>query len=210
MASRETITKIIGVLAQFFPGFSGKQTDDGWQGMIGAYYLVLHDIDDALIERAALDLGSRARFFPAAGELRQAAFDLADLADDIPTAQDAWAEVTQALRRGFFYDTSKGWSEPRAPTPEDWSHPAIQQALDGIGGWAALRTSDNPTADRARFVEAYTVYAGRDRQARRMLPAVREAVGQIRAGRPLALPEIVRHITDRGVPVLDLRALEPA
>lgn len=215
MATRETVTRIIGVLAQFYPAFARTQDADAWQALIAAYHLVLYDLEGDLLERAALDLGGRARFFPAAGELRQAALDLADLGQDIPTAQDAWAEVSKRLRRGGFYVRDEwGAYQRRAPRAEDWSHPLIQRALDGVGGWQALKDPQaNAAADRARFFEAYNVYAARDRQDRGMLPCVRQAVERIRAGngargQPLALPEIIAGITERGAPVISPSALE--
>lgn len=210
MASWETVGKVIGVLAQFFPAYANKRNADDWRATITAYYLVLCDIDDEVLERAALDLGGRAAFFPSAGELRQAAFDLYDLGHDIPTAQDAWAEVSRRLRSGFYVQDEHGAYQRRAPRAEDWSHPLIQKAVDGVGGWQTLRAQDaNEAANRARFLEAYQVYAARERRDRDMLPYVRQAVEQIRAGQqgqPLALPPIIQRIVD-GVPVISPDAL---
>jgi len=211
LPSRDVIAQVLGVLANFFPAFSRQQSADAWTGMIAAYHLVLYDVPADLLERAALDLGARATFFPSAGELRKAAFDLLDLGHDVPTAQDAWAEVSRRLRRGFYRLDECGAYQRRQPTAEDWSHPLIQRAIDGIGGWLALTDPQAlATADRARFIEAYNVYATRERQTRDMLPCVREAVAQIRAssqGQPLPLQQIVRRLTAGGAPVVDLAAL---
>lgn len=212
MATQDTVLKALTVLSTAFPALGNKLTEDKIEAMIVAWHTVLYDVPDDLLERATLHICGTACFFPSAGELRQAAFDLVDLGADIPTAQDAWAEVSRCLRTGFYMEDERGFYQRRAPTAEDWSHPLIQRAIDGVGGWQALNDPQGlAAADRARFLEAYQVYATRDRRDRAMLPTVRQAVEQIRAGRrgqPLALPAIIRGITDRGVPVVELRALE--
>lgn len=58
----------------------------------------------------------------------------------------------------------------------EWSHSLIGQAVRGIGGYAALCASENPTADRARFIEAYNSYLCRSRDEKAMLPEVRRMI----------------------------------
>lgn len=149
--------------------------------MCNAYHQILGDLDADLLARVAVHLASTQTFFPAAAEIRRACFHLAEVGLGIPTAQDAWAEVSLMMRKGF-WDTKNGWYEVRAPCADDWSHPVVQRAVDAVGGWMALRVSTNTVADRARFLQAYDVYLERQRETERMLPAVRQAVDELSAG----------------------------
>jgi hypothetical protein len=75
----------------------------------------------------------------------------------------------------------------RKPLP-----PIIQRAVDGIGGVDMLSMSENETADRARFVDAYNNLMGRMRHQATMLPEVRELV------RAAALPEGLKRLLPEG------------
>jgi hypothetical protein len=130
----------------------------------------LEDIDEPLLDRAALHLGSTNTFFPAASELRAAAFELVDAASGIPDAYSAWGEVMKSF--GPF---------GRYRVPE-WTHPLIKEAVDAIGGYMMLCDSENGVADRARFVTAYEQLAKRRTRDTRMLPAVRQMVAQLADG----------------------------
>ena len=144
--------------------------------MLNAYHLVLSDLDGDLLQQVAAHLIGTQTFFPAAGEIRRAAFHLCEIGTGVPSAQDAWAEVSVKIRSGFYYVADGGYYQARPPNPDDWSHPLVQQAVDAVGGWVALRRSENTTADRARFLQAYEAYLVREREGVRMLPGVRQAV----------------------------------
>jgi len=179
LASHADIERIVGILIAAYPVQVGKLPVDRIAAMIEAYHIVLHDLPADVLERAVEHCISSHTFCPAAAELRAAAFGLSEWARRIPTAQDAWAELTRAQGKGFWQEQEQGGYVPRLPTAEDWSHPLVQQALEGIGGWAAFRMSDNVAADRARFIQAYEVYLRRAQEEERMLPEVRQAVGQL-------------------------------
>ena len=166
--------------------------------LLDAYYPLLCDLDTEMLAMAAAHVASEATFFPVASEIRKTAFHLAEVAAGIPSAQDAWAEVTKAVQRGGFYDKSRGYWQQRPPQTDDWSHPLIEKAIDAVGGFHALRTSDNVVADRARFLEAYDRYVERHRESDRMLPNVQQAVRALADGQRSvrALPEGQRAIED--------------
>ena len=204
MATKKEVAELIAVLAVSFPAFKDKLAQfskDDKTRMVHAYHIALQDIDVDLLGQVVQHIISTATFFPSAGEIRRAAFRLAEIGLGIPTAQDAWAEVSAMIRKGF-WDTGNGWYEARAPRTEDWSHPLVQKAVDAVGGWLALRTSENVVADRARFLEAYGVYVSRYREQEQMLPGVRQAVAQLGQGeravtRAGQVQQIVSGIADR-------------
>lgn len=189
MSTEETIARCIGTLTALFPAFSRKLSEQEIDNMITAYYAVLQDIPDQLLKAATLHAAGKGRFFPSASELRQAAVEIQIRAKDIPPAQDAWAEVKRAFRSGF--------SRYRVPSVADWSHPMVARALDAIGGWRTLCDSENDAADRARFLQAYQVYLERDVSDLELLPAVSEAIQQIRNRRglsPMPLSDIMHEM----------------
>jgi len=137
-----------------------------------AYELVLGDLEPELLEAAVVQCLATCRFFPRPAEIRDAAFDLRK--GGKPSCYDGWAEVTEQIRHKGLY------GQP------EFSHPAIEDAVRQVGGWQFLCLSENPVADRARFVEAYEQADRRSDKAERMLPQVKALAAR------LALPEGAR------------------
>ena len=162
---------ILGTLFVSYPAFAKKLSGPERKDMFRVYHLILGDLDADLLLKAALGLVGTATFYPSAGELRRAYFDLVDSAAGIPDAYQAWAEVKALFRRGF--------SRMRPPTAESVSHPRVLDALEGIGGWRALCVSENDMADRARYVQAYEAYTKREQYTERMLPGVMETAKRL-------------------------------
>lgn len=188
MATVDEVSRVLDALRRVYlkeaqratMGLRRNEVERYWSRTYVAYHAILHDIPGDMLRASALHLGGESKWFPTAAELRHAVFALQERAQGIPTAQDAWAEVKRAFRRGF--------SIYRAPALEDWSHPLIAKALDAIGGWRTLCQSDNDAADRARFLQAYDVYVRREQEHMRMLPEVRQVVARL-ADKMRALPE---------------------
>jgi hypothetical protein len=189
------IEDIMADLAAVFPERVRDLGEEGWQAMCAVYGEVLGDIPAELLQTAALQCLATVRFFPRPAEIREAALELVMTALAIPNANDAWAEVCDWARLAYRrksgregmvlgklmeYDSIKGSCSIRVPTASDWSHPLIQKALDGIGGWSRFRNSDNPIADRSQFIAAYERYALREMEIARMLPQTRQAVLALR------------------------------
>jgi len=177
------------VLMAGFPAFklnNGVTVNE----MRNAYHLVLGDLDADLLKKVGAHLISTQTFFPSAGEIRRAAFRLAELGSGIPSAHEAWREVAEATRKGFYTDMwvemdgeqHITWSERRDPDESDWSHPFIHEAVQLVGGWQALYPPENIVSDRARFLAAYTALLDQYRERERMIPAVREVVQQLGEG----------------------------
>lgn len=178
MATKQDVFKTLTFLAALYPRF--KLTPETGN----SYAVILADIPADRLQQAAVHLGSTNTFFPSAAELRHAVFDLTELAHGVPTAGQAWAETCEMF--------SKGFSRYRPPADDDWSNPLVKDALRAIGGWRYLCESENLTADRARFIQAYQALVKRAQTETRMLPDVRESVERLASGEDAPqLPETV-------------------
>ena len=154
-----------------------------WHGLLA-------DLPDGAALDACRALLASGQHPPAISEIRAEALSVR-LGLGRPSAGDAWGEVVKAFG-----------SNPIDQAPA-WSSPAIERALRAIGGWRHACTSDNPAADRARFMENYKetiaraehlVLTGRaegvdealeldaPRGTQELPPAVAELVGKV-AGR---------------------------
>lgn len=184
MANKTAILKTIRMLAALYPSYAAKRTDRDWIDLADAWAVLLADVPDDLLQVAAIDQASRTddhgrSFFPDAAQVRQAARRIHAAAMNVPDAGAAWSEVMMMIRRGCRTDHG-GWYTDREPTRDDWSTPMIQDAIDAIGGWTAIRTSSNMPADRARFMDIYAARLDRWQDREYSHPAVRAAVEAIR------------------------------
>lgn len=165
MATFEQVAKVLGVLSLMTAKIELSEE------RIQAYHRILADIPHDILELAAMQVAVNNTFFPAVADIRKAACDLIAQAEGVPTAWEAWKEVVKSFSTHGFY---RG-----AP---EWSHPLVGQAVDAIGGYAALCHSENSIADRARFVQCYDSLLTRDKEQRQMLPEVREKIEELAAG----------------------------
>jgi len=157
-------SKIIYFVAAAYPSFTVKQD------MLEAYHAILGDLPSDLLKAAALQLASESRaFFPSAGELRSAAFELIERRDGVPSAPEAWGEVKAQIGAVGYVGS-----------PE-FSHALIAEAVRIIG-WRDLCISENQMSDRARFIQAYEALQKRRRTEVAMLPQVRDALRLVGSG----------------------------
>ena len=163
MAELKEVTKSLMYLAALYPRFTLTEPS------IKAYYSILKDLSPSLINRAVEDLGASNTFFPAAAEIRRAAFDLVELAQGIPSATEAWGQV-----KSTYSDVKH--IEMHAQTIE---------AMNSLGGFGAYGQSslDAEASWRARFVQAYDVLSKRKRRGMDMLPSVRQYTDKLAAGK---------------------------
>jgi len=209
MATRDEVTRaqiesIMEDLATIHPERVRGISTDAWEAMCSLYWEVLHDIPLELLQRAARQCMATLKFYPKPAELREQALELVMFTLGIPNANDAWAEVTKRLNSNFrcrvidgkiylevtgmVSETELSGFQARNPTEADWSTPLIQRAIEGVGGWVALRASENPVADRSQFLRAYDAYAMRELQSARMLPETRQAILNWRAQNQRGIP----------------------
>lgn len=161
----EAVADIMELLERLYPKWKLEPEN------IGAYALILHDIPADLLRAAALQVASQSREFPpSAGTIRTAAFELAERANGVPSAYEAWQQVKSNLDGRYAM------------------HPLALKAINALGGLRAFGMSemDDEPSWRARFISAYESYLRRAQDDARMLPEVREVVGQLAASNPAA------------------------
>lgn len=100
--------------------------------------------------------------------------------DGQPTPEQAWGVLLKWVRRYGNAYTIPYWRDGKPVDPPELP-PMIRQAADDIGGIGAIANSEFLAADRARFIDAYTVRANRRRARLEELPAVTQARKALRA-----------------------------
>lgn len=183
MASRETIRRCLVILVAAYPRtVLPEQT-------AGVYSELLADVDDDLLATAVQHHAATSKWFPSVAELRSAVADLADRAEGVPTAEDAWQEICEKMVLYPPVPLETGWRVP------EFSHPLVLEAVNVLGGWVRLGESEHGIADRAHFFKIYPQLAARRRAEVSMLPSVREAIDRLQVP---ALPAGKRPAAARG------------
>lgn len=138
------------------------------QDNIQAYARHLLDLDAEVAAVAVKRCIATCRFFPSIAEIREQA---AACMDGAPDAEEAWGIVCAEVRRVGYN------GKPVFP------HARILDAVQAIGGWYDVCSSDNAAADRSHFVKAYQMATTRSRQAVTLagVPALGEARVQMLA-----------------------------
>jgi len=170
MASTDTVTRALAILAVAYPRFEmAKETPR-------VYAELLQDIPDEVLVAAVKQHAASSKWFPSVAELRQAAMEIRAQAAGVLTPEQAWVQVREAVQRFGWYgesiDTENGggWRVPRMLDP------LTRQAVDGIGGWRMLCQSENAPADRAHFLRIYGNLLEREQTSAAMLPDVQRTI----------------------------------
>jgi hypothetical protein len=151
------------------------------------YGFILGDLDEHALKIAVWRAVSEDRAFaPAPGELRALALDAIEQASGsaVPSEFEAWQVVSRA-----FIDVGHT-GEPDFPE-------LISEAVRRVGGWRSLCASENATADRSRFIEAYRELRTRKVDNLRLPAAVKQqyAALTLRLSSP-ARPSLLPGATD--------------
>jgi len=116
---------------------------------------LLLDLDYRTCRAAIRKIAATRTFFPSIAEIRSV---YADIAVPTPDADEAWKEALQ-------YGRKIAWGrECNAPKTVVALHPAIEDAIKGLGGWRQLGCSTNQELDRAHFYKVYSTSRERHRQ----------------------------------------------
>lgn len=151
---------------------------------IKVYQIGLADIDPQLLQAAVLQHIATSKWFPTIAELRQRVVEERLTAAGHLSAPEAWSLVMRQVR-------SVGhWRVPDVP-------PAVRKAIDASGGWRQLCLSENPTADRARFLEAYKLFAKEESEKLQQMPSVNHALEELSSGKDRVHEEITKLLTKR-------------
>jgi len=168
VATKETIAKAVTLITE-----NWADREMNYAVTLRLYQQILSDLPDEAIEAAVMQrIGDDNPFPPRVGEIRQLAIDIVSGADEVMSAQEAWGKLLRWIRR--YGGGIPRWDSHGPVTPPALP-PIVKKAADAIGGTAFISMSENPAADRARFIEAYNTFVKRERARIGMLPQVREA-----------------------------------
>jgi hypothetical protein len=203
VTSRVEISRLI-LGMQHYP--NSPITDMNAGTVIDAFEDTLCDLDFETVQAAVRQYQSTETFFPTPGKLREIAMDLQMLAMGVPTASEAWGmvltaekhvpsvwcEVGAELRRlclesygphSSKYDIHMRDCEicknGQGGLREVYAHSVVEETVKILGGRDVIIT-DNPTADRARFIDAYREIVARERRKAAMTPEVKAYVTETR------------------------------
>ena len=174
MASSETVSMVMGVMAHAYPRYELSADS------VKLYAKLLADIPGEILEAAAHQIMAESKFFPSVAEWREMAHKLMTGAHNIPTAYEAWEDAMRQVNLcGEYYRY-----QFNARVPE-YSHPLVERAVKVIG-YRHLLESENIAVDRAHFFKIYDSLVNRAEEDTRLLPDVKqvsakylEAVGKL-------------------------------
>ena len=136
---------------------------------IALYHRMLSDLPVIAVRAAVLTHISQSVFFPSIAEIRKGA--MASIVRDKrpPLPHEAWAEVKLCVKVYGY-----------AVTPT-FSHPLIERALDGAGGYKDFCMSelDQEMSWRAQFLKSYEQLLARETEDALMLPEVAGLIKQL-------------------------------
>jgi hypothetical protein len=158
MATEKDVAEVVAMLSAAFPNWSVNAYT------VEVYYQDLKDIpaNELMIAQQYCRSEAGRKFAPSTGELRGAVLELRRTSMNTPSAFDAWEEVRRQIN-----ENGGDFGNPV------WSNPLVEKAVKSIG-WRELRMSENPTHDRARFLQAYEQLAERAEKESMLIPEVRQ------------------------------------
>lgn len=142
MNKKEFSQLSIGLKAAY-PRFQMLTTD----AEMTFWYRMLQDIDYRVAENAALEYISTNVFPPSIAEIRKLCAER--MAKPVLPFDEAWGIVQSAMRSYGFYNPQEAFA-----TMDELTLSVVKNL-----GWSRLCQSENPTADRANFREAYEAKA---------------------------------------------------
>ena len=168
MATPLEVRQAWTALITMYPYFSKERTPADLKETLKLYQELLADIPGELLVIAARQHMASSKFFPTPTELRDPLHSL--LGPRHETALEAWGSIHKAAAkpRNYYDVDGNFYGEPT------FDNPITQRLVDAMGGIDTISKSDNPTADRARFIEAYNDLVLRESDEVRLLPETRQ------------------------------------
>ena len=184
MATESEIGQLLAIAAASYPNYT-KPDKEKFVVMVRAYHALLGHLPAEVVNAAMNDAMLRSPdFLPPAPSVLNAAGRVLGQSEqaDETTALEQWGEVERHVRQ---FSPDFPINDPqytRNYSAARFDNPVTQRIVDYMGGIRALHDSDNPVADRARFLEAYRIECRRTQERRVMLPGVAQLVAQLTAG----------------------------
>lgn len=140
------IKKLVAVLVAAYP--ASKVTPES----VGIYERMLADLDYPAANAAVEQLLATSKWLPTVAEIRERVASLA--IGGVRAGGEGWGDVLKAIGR---------YGRNRVPGVDfEFADPVVLACVRAFG-WRELCDSENPQADRARFVELYDKLASQRR-----------------------------------------------
>jgi hypothetical protein len=165
MANSNQVDQCLAALAVVYPQHFKQQQNAPMARAI--YHRILSDIGGSLLEAATMQWLSTSRpFHPSPGELRDLALRMSNANE--PSAEEAWIEVIDAIRKIGSYGSPQ------------WSNDMITNTVKAFG-WVDLCMTETDQMSYARdsFMKIYRSQAARRHESNLMLPEVRQAIEKL-------------------------------
>lgn len=153
MSTEVEVKRALAILSVTYPNYNFSKE------AVAIYISMLKDIPAPALEAGVKQHIATSKWFPTVAELREAALRLTT--DSLPSASEAWGEVTEQMRR------VGSWGKP------EFSHELVEKAVSYSGGWKYLCASEVQGIERSNFLKTYNTLHKRAADDVRMLPEVR-------------------------------------
>ena len=136
--TKQDICALVALAASSNPTMQSKDPAP----IVAAWSLMLADLDPVVAKAAVIKVCRESDYFPSVARIVAAAEELDPRNEKLPTAAEAWEEVSRLIQLVGPY---------RAP---QYSCDLVRRATRAIG-WLQLCLGDNPEADRAHFMKIF-------------------------------------------------------
>jgi hypothetical protein len=151
--TRQEAAKLVAVIIASCPAQSSKLDSGRASAMVDAYEALLSDLTYEQVNAAVRVLLQTRSWMPSIADIRSTVLELQH--GPVRAGGDAWGGVLRAI---------KGEGAYRTPGDDFKFRDPITARCVAALGWQELCLSENPTADRARFIELYDKLAQQDRK----------------------------------------------
>jgi len=157
---KSEVIDLVAALRDRFP----RQAKDFSAKNAQAYCEDLLDLEFGTAFVAIKTLAATCDWFPSIAEIRRT---YAEIMSPVPDADEAWKGVLLWGHR-IQWGRLKEYDHDRMilkPLPTCDLHPAVIAAVEGLGGWRQIGTSNSQEIDRAHFLKLYK--GAKDRHVKR-------------------------------------------
>jgi hypothetical protein len=161
--NKNEFAAIAAALQTYYPRFNLLPNRES----MALWFQELSDIPAETLTAALRKWVSTEKWPPTIADLRGLCTNMVQ--GELPDWGEAWAEVTQAVRR-------YGWARPDDALAS--MSPQTRTAASRIG-WLSICESENPEALRAQFRQIYESATTRETESRQLPAAVRNVIAMI-------------------------------